>query len=188
MSEALSTEEMFDIFDENESLIGCERRSVVHQTGAWHRSTNVLLFDDASHKLLVQQRAAHKDVCPLHWDLSVAEHCKRGESYLDAAVRGVREELGLALDATRFTALRRAPVRFQYESGATRDNEFNVSFRVDITAAEIAAIRFDDGEVCAVDWLAPSDIAALQKLDGDGVATPKTFTPWMLREMALSLS
>jgi isopentenyl-diphosphate delta-isomerase len=179
-----TVEELFDVFDENEALIGCERRSVVHRTGAWHRSSNVLLFD-ADGKMLVQQRAAHKDVCPLHWDLSVAEHCKRGESYLDAAVRGVREELGLALDAARFTALRAAPERFQYQSATTQDNEFNVSFRVDINAAEIAAIRFDDGEVCAVDWLAPSAVKALQS--PDGVASTKTFTPWMLREVALSL-
>ena len=40
-------------------------------------------------------RSDGKKVCPGLWDVSVAEHCQPGETYEDAALRGMEEELGL---------------------------------------------------------------------------------------------
>jgi isopentenyl-diphosphate delta-isomerase len=183
----MSDDEIFDVFDENEVLIGQERRSVVHRTGQWHRSTNVLIFlqtdQDArsdANLLLLQQRAANKDVCPNLWDLSCAEHVKCGETYVDAAVRGVEEELGLSLAPDRLRSLRDvAPFEYVDEALGKRDREFNVSFSVAVSADEVAALRFDESEVAAVKWLRLSDVRALMQNDAS------QFTPWCVRELSL---
>ncbi len=87
-------EEYFDIVNENNEVIGTERRSVVHKSGLWHRGVHIFLFLP-DRKLLVQKRGEAQDTFPGVWDCSVSEHLKVGESYLDGAIRGLREELGI---------------------------------------------------------------------------------------------
>jgi isopentenyl-diphosphate Delta-isomerase len=89
------TEELFETFDGAGRPAGVVPRSQVHKEGRWHRAVNVFLFRSDG-RLLVQRRHPNKDVCPGAWDLSVAEHLKPGESYHEAATRGLREELGVA--------------------------------------------------------------------------------------------
>lgn len=113
---AAASEEMFEIFDSNMKYLGLERRSVgsywsanfarigsgrhrsqklllVHQKGYYHRSVNVFVFNSAG-QLLLQRRAAIKDICPNLWDLSCAEHVQPQEPYIEGAARGLKEELG----------------------------------------------------------------------------------------------
>ena len=50
------SDELFDVVDEEDKVIGQETRSIVHQRGLWHRGVHVLLFTHEG-KLLVQQRS-----------------------------------------------------------------------------------------------------------------------------------
>jgi isopentenyl-diphosphate Delta-isomerase len=88
------SEEHFETFDRDGRSTGLAPRSRVHREGLWHRSVNVFLFRSDG-QLLLQRRHPDKDVWPGAWDLSVAEHLKPGEAYLDAALRGLSEELGI---------------------------------------------------------------------------------------------
>ncbi len=87
-------EEMFDVVDENNVVIGQERRSVGHRTGAWHRGIHVCLFL-LDGRMLIQQRSKSRHASPSTLDCSVSEHVKAGEDFLPAAHRGLQEELGL---------------------------------------------------------------------------------------------
>lgn len=89
-----AVEEHFEVFDRTGRSIGLEARSAVHRTGAWHRSSQVFVFDDRD-RLLVQQRVAHKDLYGGLWDYSVGEHLKPGEDHAAGALRGLKEELGI---------------------------------------------------------------------------------------------
>jgi isopentenyldiphosphate isomerase len=86
-------EEYLDVVNENNRVIGRESRSVIHRTGLWHRGVHIFLFTP-ERKLLVQQRSL-RQLSPNLLDCSVSEHLKAGESYPDAARRGLREELGI---------------------------------------------------------------------------------------------
>ena len=88
------SEEYFDVVDENNVVIGQERRRIVHQTGLWHRGSHVFLFT-SDRRLVVQRRSQTKDVFPGALDCSVSEHLQVGECYADGAIRGLREELGV---------------------------------------------------------------------------------------------
>jgi len=88
------TEEYLDVVNENNEVIGQESRQVVHKSGLWHRGVHIFLFTP-DRRLLIQRRGNAQDTFPGALDCSVSEHLKVGESYLDGAIRGLREELGV---------------------------------------------------------------------------------------------
>ncbi len=87
-------EELFEIIDESGKVIGTEKRSIVHKKGLLHKEVDVFVLDKDG-KIFVQQRSFQKDIGPGLWDVSAAEHLKPGENFEQAAVRGVKEELGI---------------------------------------------------------------------------------------------
>jgi isopentenyl-diphosphate delta-isomerase type 1 len=88
------TDELLDIVDDDDLVIGQEMRTVVHLRGFQHRGVHIFLVT-AEGKLLVQQRGRHRRTFPLALDCSVSEHVKSGENYPEAATRGLAEELGI---------------------------------------------------------------------------------------------
>jgi len=84
--------EYLDVVDENNEIIGKEPREKIHNGGLWHRGVHVLVFNSKG-RLILQTRSAAKDKFPNHYDCSVSEHVKEGETYEAAAIRGLKEEL-----------------------------------------------------------------------------------------------
>ncbi len=159
--------EYFETYDVDGHPTGLVLRSEVHRLGLWHRATNVLLFDPAG-RLYIQRRAARKDVWPNAWDISVGEHLKPGETYEQAAHRGLAEEL--AVSGVTLTALG-GVVRAQIEvpESGIRDYELNQTFRGDY-----------DGPITAD----PAEVADVQRIKLDALAhaifvRPDDFTPWL---------
>jgi len=87
-------DELLDIVSDEDIVTGQEMRSTVHQLGLQHRGAHVFLFTQDG-KMLVQKRSADRAASPSALDCSVSEHVKAGESYLDAAIRGMKEEMGV---------------------------------------------------------------------------------------------
>lgn len=167
-------DESFQVFDALGNPLGLAPRSQVHRDGLWHRAANVFLFR-ADGRLIVQRRQWSKDVCPGAWDLSVAEHLVPGEGYEQAALRGLREELGVegvALEPIGSVA----SVRLEIPSSGLRDFEFQQAFR----GVFEGELRLNENEVCATDHF------ALQDLAGAFEARPGDFTPWF-RDSAVRL-
>ncbi len=90
------TEEIFDVVNDRDEVIGCDTRANVHRLGLLHRAVHVLVFS-RSGQLLLQKRSMKKDCFPGAWDSSAAGHLDCGETYDACAVRELREELGLVL-------------------------------------------------------------------------------------------
>jgi len=87
-------EEIFDIANESDEVIGSAARSEVHRRGLMHRATHVLVFNSRG-EVFLQKRSMKKDRQPGLWDSSASGHVDRGEDYDACAVRELREELGL---------------------------------------------------------------------------------------------
>ena len=108
------TKEIFDIVDENDQIIGQATRDQVHgNPGLMHRVVHILVFN-SQNELYLQKRGIHKDVQPGKWDTSVGGHVDKGESYIDAAVREMEEELGII--GANLTYLYKYRLRNDYES------------------------------------------------------------------------
>lgn len=87
------TEDIFDIVNECDEVIGRERRSVVHARGLLHRAVHVLVFN-ARGEVFLQKRSLTKDREPGLWSASASGHVDSGEDYDVAVVREMGEELG----------------------------------------------------------------------------------------------
>jgi len=94
----MPNEEIFDVVNQSDQVIGRMPRSVVHRRKLYHRSVHGLVFD-ASRRVFLQLRAPHKDCNPGLWDSSVAGHVEAGETYDRAIIRETAEELGIRLRA-----------------------------------------------------------------------------------------
>jgi len=89
-------EEIFDVVNERDEVIGQAPRREVHAGGLRHRAVHVLVFN-ARGEVFLQKRSLLKDTARGKWDSSSSGHVDTGEDYDDCAVRELREEIGLAL-------------------------------------------------------------------------------------------
>lgn len=90
------SEELFDVVNERDEVIGQRPRGEVHRLGLKHRAVHVLLFNRRG-ELFLQKRSLAKDCFPGTWDSSASGHLAPGESYEACAWREVEEELGWKL-------------------------------------------------------------------------------------------
>jgi isopentenyldiphosphate isomerase len=90
------SEEIFDVVNERDEIIGRQTRAEVHRMGLMHRAVHVLVFN-ARGEVFLQKRSLKKDRQPGVWDSSASGHLDCGEEYDACAVREVREEIGLRL-------------------------------------------------------------------------------------------
>ena len=104
--EAVS-EEIFDIVNERDEVIGRASRREVHARGLLHRAVHVLVFN-ARGQVFLQKRSMLKDTAQGKWDSSASGHLDAGEDYDPCAVRELREEIGLQLDRVPERILRLA--------------------------------------------------------------------------------
>ncbi len=87
-------EEIFDVVDENDQVVGQASRKEVHAKGLIHRSVHILVFNEQG-ELFLQKRSMNKDENPGYWDTSAAGHVNAGEDYEPCAHRELEEELGI---------------------------------------------------------------------------------------------
>ena len=154
-------EEMFDVIDDDNHVIGQERRSVVHGTGLQHRGVHLLLFTSEG-KLLVQQRSKDRKNSPSSLDCSVSEHVRAGEEYLAGAIRGLKEELGLEGMELR------PIITFKMNYGPN-DNEISRVYQGHVDPAQV---KFDPVELDHVEYYSLQELGALLT-DGN-----KPFSYW----------
>ncbi len=93
------TEEIFDIVNERDEVIGQAPRKEVHARGLWHRAIHVLVFNTRG-EVFLQKRSMLKDTAKGKWDSSTSGHVDSGEDYDVTAVRELHEEIGLSVAQT----------------------------------------------------------------------------------------
>ncbi|WP_319562268.1 NUDIX domain-containing protein [Marispirochaeta sp.] len=91
----MTEEEILDLVDENDRVIGRIRRSVCHGNPIYlHRAVHLIVLNPEK-EIYLQCRNPDKEVQPGKWDTSVGGHIPSGEEYVDAVFREADEELGL---------------------------------------------------------------------------------------------
>jgi isopentenyl-diphosphate delta-isomerase type 1 len=150
------SEEIFDIVNEADEVIGQMPRSRVHREGHKHRAVHVLVFN-ARGEIFLQKRSMTKDCFPGTWDSSASGHLDSGEDYDACAVRELREELGVVAQA--------APVRlFKIPACAETGQEFCWVYRL---ASEGPFVLHPE-EIERGEWFTPARVTELiQRHPGD---------------------
>ncbi|MFB8089747.1 NUDIX hydrolase [Streptomyces sp. NPDC055992] len=89
------SDEILDIVDENDVVVGQAPRGEATARGLRHRCV-FIEARDAEGRVFVHRRTATKLVFPSHYDMFVGGVVGAGESYEDAALREAEEELGVS--------------------------------------------------------------------------------------------
>jgi len=144
----LSADEIIDIVDEEDRVVGQARRADAYARGLRHRCAFILVRD-AEDRIFVHRRTARKLVFPSMYDMFVGGVLGAGESYDEAALREAEEELGvsgLPQPERRFT------FSFESDSGSWWSAVYEVrcDLPVDPQAEEVAWHAFlTEDEVAA---------------------------------------
>lgn len=90
-----NSEEILDLVNENDEVIGSKSRSDIYAEGLKNfRVVNAFVINSKG-KLWIPRRAANKRLFPLGLDMSMGGHVESGESYETAFKRELKEELNL---------------------------------------------------------------------------------------------
>jgi len=113
-------DEIVDIVDENDKVIGQEYKEICHKKGILHRGATVILFKDVSCRdILIQRRSKTKKHNPGKWN-QIGGHLDSGESYLEGAKREMQEEM---FDKHKLPKIRLEKL-FKIRKNADKDFEF----------------------------------------------------------------
>lgn len=124
--------------NEHDEVIGVTTIKEAKEKDYYRRLSRVFVFDEAG-RMLLQKRSRHMDTYPLTWDQAVGGHVNYGESYKEAAVREMKEELGIDAEVSEIAT--------SFANNVT----FNGVFKTVIPAE--TPIDFDPHEVEEVKWI-----------------------------------
>jgi len=127
-------DEYLDILDEHGQPVGKScLKSVAHQKGYFHPTVHVWFYTKQG-AVLLQKRGANKQTFPNFWDVSVAGHVGAGESIETAALREVKEEIGLEIHVEDLTKI---DVRknVNLHPNGIKDCEFQHVFLIELKAS-----------------------------------------------------
>ncbi len=161
------SDELIDIVDENGNYTGktC-LKSEAHQKGYFHPTIHVWLYT-TNNKILLQKRALSKKVFPGLWDISVAGHIAAGEAIEVAALREVKEEIGLAILPKNLQKIGTRKHMVKHPNGII-DNEFHHVFIAELTVS-IEELTLQEEEV-----------AELKLFDLKSILHTKDYTNFLL--------
>ncbi|MFS4481419.1 NUDIX hydrolase [Hyunsoonleella sp. 2307UL5-6] len=141
-------DEYIDVATQDGKLTGKrELKSVIHKKGLYHHTAHVWLYT-RDKQILLAQRSAKKNICPLLWDVSVAGHIDAGETPKQAAVRETAEEIGLHILEEDLDLIGIYKCFQTYDNGLI-DNEFHNTFIAELKV-ETSLLKLQNTEVEAV--------------------------------------
>ena len=141
-------DELVDIVDERDNVVETVTRREMRAARLRHRAVYIAV-QDSDGRLLVHQRSLDKDVRPGAWDIAVGGVVGAGESYDEAAVRELAEEIGIE-DA----------VPTPWGGGVFADESYELIGRC-YHLVHDGPFRFADGEVIAAKWVNRSELLSL---------------------------
>jgi isopentenyldiphosphate isomerase len=141
-------DELVDVVDEDDAVVASVTRRRMRAERLRHRCVAVVVRDPAG-RVLVHRRRDDKDIWPGRWDLAVGGVVGRGESYDDAAVRELAEEVGITDVSLRFL-----------HHAAYEDEDVREQARLYEVTWD-GPLRFLDGEVVEARWVTPAELTSL---------------------------
>ena len=156
-----SPDEVFDIVDENDKVVGALPRSEVHQRRLNHRAIHIFWIREDG-KLCLQRRSYAKDNSPGLLSSSCAGHVDSGEQYWNAAVRELDEELGIKINTQQLLEVDYAPTHPELGHEFVRSYLLKGNFVFNLHRPEVDSIV----------WRTPQEVVQWIKSEPTLFATP----------------
>lgn len=146
----MSNDELLDLVDENDQVIGTVWKSEAHQNPKLlHREVAIAVFNKKG-QVLLQQRSMKKTNDPGEWKMTAAGHIGAGEDPEVAVKREVFEELGIKIK----------PVYFKKHFHTYKDKEARFFWVYYAIVTKNPTLKLDEEEVMDAKWV---DVRYLEK-------------------------
>ena len=162
------TDELIDICDENNNLLGIQKVwSEVHKNGLWHRASHVWIYNSKG-EILLQLRAKGKELYPDMWDISAAGQVEAGEEPIISGLRETEEEIGLSVKEgdLEFFKVKKRKTIFRN----IKDSEFCYAYFLKFDG-DIKKLKLQDEEVQSIQFL------PLEKIEEELKTNPERYAP-----------
>jgi isopentenyl-diphosphate delta-isomerase type 1 len=156
------------VVDENDHEIGTAPLAEVWQKGLYHRIVSIFVQDDQG-CILLQLRSPEVKIYPGCWDQAAGGHVDEGQTYEQAAMNEIAEELGLH-DVT-LTVLGTFRSNNKLDDGRII-NQFERVYIARIRHNVV--LRPEANEVSKLQWFTPAELKI------EIAKHPETFTPGLL--------
>ena len=147
-------DEIIDICDEDNKIIGQKLKSEAHKKGLWHRSAQIWIYNSKA-EILLQLRTKNKTLCPNLWDASVAGHVASGEEPIISALREMEEEIGLKLEENDLKLLKIRKNSLAFGGLINKEWAYIYTYIFD---GDINKLHLQKDEVQEVKFISPDDM------------------------------
>lgn len=149
--------EIFDIVDEYGMPIGqTVERKEAHRNGIWHRTSHVWIVrrHEKKTQILLQKRCYTKDSYPGCYDISSAGHIPAGVDFVESALRELKEELGVVVQAEDLIecGTRRVSLDEEFYGEPFHDRQFSKVFLLWLDKEE-SEFTVQKEEIDSVRWM-----------------------------------
>lgn len=155
--------ETLDIVDDKDEVIGTASREECHKEKIRHRAVQVLITNEEG-DFYIQKRSKTKDIFPGLYEGGITGHVLSGETYIQAAIRELKEELGIEANESDLQEISNFKILFENE------HELVKSFLLEYDGQ----IKIDPEETESGEFMPPEELR--QKIK----KTEKEFTPIFL--------
>ncbi len=145
-------DELLDVVDLNDKVIGTIMRSKMMSLPKDRcvRVVNIFIMNKEG-KILVPLRSHDRKLYPNTFDFSCGEHVQSGESYDDAAIRGLQEELGITISTPPIMIGKLSP-----------KDGINVMAQNYLAYAD-GPFDFDKKGIQSLQWMFPHELQAISE-------------------------
>lgn len=176
----MNKNELLPVFSESGNETGeSVKRYIAHKEGVPHGASHTYIYKAVNGKIyiLLQRRSKEKESFPDMLDVSSAGHMGYGDTFLETALRELREELGITAIESDLVPI----MTYKYYSEDNFKGEFfkNCEFisvyalKMDVNPKELVLQK---EEVSDAVWMAGDDILAeLRKAQSEICIKPKDF-------------
>jgi len=153
------------LVNKKDKVIGFETKENCHQgKGILHRAFSVYIFNNKG-QFLIQQRSKFKPLWPLYWANTCCSHPRKGEEYIKAGERRLKEEFGFACSLRMID-------KFQYQAKYKDVGSENEICAI-LIGEHNGKIKADSKEIANWKWV------DVNKLQNDFKKNPDKYAPWL---------
>lgn len=156
-------DELIDICDENNKVIGKEMKSKAHIEGLWHRAIHIWIYNSRG-EILLQLRAKDKSLYPDRWDVSVAGHISAGEEPIISGLREANEEIGLKINKSNLIFYKIWKDKSVFNG--LKNNEYNYVYFYKYDG-DIHSLKLQEEELQEIKFFSENEILNGLKKDPD---------------------
>ena len=149
-------EELLDIYDINGKSLGkVLNREACHaeDAGVFHKAVHVIIVNPTTKEVLLSRHSPQKRRGANLWNIPAAGHVAVGEKLADTCEREVMEEIGLSIQANKFS--------LKVELLNAPRWEFREIFLAETAALDISNAVLDPKEIGELKWIPYRDFEEL---------------------------